>query len=190
MTQPTHLSIEKWPAFPQCDGMKRILVLTLLACALALAGCKQAPDAAPVASAPTMPTHAQPKLRTIKLWIGAQEMVTEIAVTAEQEQTGMMFRTNMAENEGMIFAFVRPMRASFWMKNTVLPLSAAYIAPGGAILEIHDLQPLDTNAVVAASDNIQYVLETPQGWFKRNNVNVNTVITTENGPLHKVFFGR
>jgi uncharacterized membrane protein (UPF0127 family) len=107
-----------------------------------------------------------------------------------QEQTGMMFRTNMAENEGMLFVFPQPVQASFWMKNTILPLSAAYISPDGTILEIHDLQPQDTNSVIAETDNVQFVLETRQGWFKRNNIGAGTVISTERGPLHKVFLER
>src|ERR1700730_8588915 len=146
--------------------MKRFGILIFVIGAIALAGgCK--PSATPVATAPSepgIPTPAQAKLPTIKLWIGAQEMITEMALTPLQEQTGMMFRTNMAENEGMIFPFPQPIRASFWMKNTVLPLSAAYIAPDGTILEIHDLHPLDTNAVVAATENVEFVLETRQGW--------------------------
>jgi uncharacterized membrane protein (UPF0127 family) len=165
--------------------LKRFFVFVLLVAAFA--GCK---PSAPTVAQPWMPTQAQGKLQTIKLWIGAQEMVTEMALTPEQEQTGMMFRTNMAENEGMIFVFPEPQRVSFWMKNTLVPLSAAYISPNGTILEIHDLKPQDTNSVMASSENILYVLETPQGWFKRNNIGVNTVVTTERGPLHKVFFAR
>ena len=144
------------------------------------------------ASAPagnSIPTKAQPKLPTIKLWIGSEQMISEMATTQLQEQTGMMFRTNMAENEGMIFVFPEPQRASFWMKNTILPLSAAYIDPDGQILEIHDLQPHNTNSVTAATDNIQYVLETPQGWFKRHNIREGTVVATEKGTLKKTFFG-
>ena len=101
----------------------------------------------------------------------------------------MMFRTNMAEGEGMVFVFPMPQRADFWMKNTILPLSAAYIDPDGQILEIHDLQPQDTNSVTAATGNIQYVLETRQGWFKRHNIREGTVIATERGTLRKTFFG-
>ena len=100
----------------------------------------------------------------------------------------MMFRTNMAESEGMIFVLPMPQRAGFWMMNTILPLSAAYIDPDGQILEIHDLQPHDTNSVNAATDNIQYVLETPQGWFKRHNIREGTVIASEKGTLRKTFF--
>jgi len=135
-----------------------------------------------------IPTKAQPRLATIKLWIGPEQMSTEMAVTEMQERTGMMFRTNMAESEGMIFVFPMPQRADFWMMNTILPLSAAYIDPDGQILEIHDLQPHDTNSVNAATDNIQYVLETPQGWFKRHNIREGTVIASEKGTLRKTFF--
>ena len=56
---------------------------------------------------------------------------------------GLMFRDRLAPNAGMLFVMPKPERASFWMKNTTLPLSIAYINPAGVILEIHDLQPLD-----------------------------------------------
>jgi len=170
--------------------MKRVcLAAFLIAGGVPFAGCSKPPPSAPALPAmPAIPIAAQPKLATIKLWIGPEEMTTEMALTELQEQAGMMFRTNMAENEGMIFVFPEPLRASFWMKNTVLPLSAAYIGPDGTILEIHDLQPQDTNAVLAATDNVQFVLETRQGWFKRHNIKEGVAINTENGPLHKVFF--
>ena len=115
-------------------------------------------------------------------------MIAEMALTGIQQQTGMMFRTNIAENEGMIFVFPYPHQASFWMKNTSVPLSAAYIDSEGVIQEIHDLQPHDTNAVKAASANIQYVLETSQGWFQRNKIKPGTLIRTDKGTLNKRFF--
>src|SRR2546430_101714 len=102
-----------------------------------------------------LPTQAQPKLQTIKLWLGPEELTTELALTLTQQTTGMMFRTNMAENEGMLFVFSGPHRASFWMMNTYVPLSAAYINPEGVVLEIHNLEPLNTNSVEAASDDVQ-----------------------------------
>ena len=74
------------------------------------------------------------------------------------------------------------------MRNTVIPLSAAYIDPEGTILELHDLKPLEETPVEAGSDNIQFVLETPQGWFKKNNIGVGTVIRTERGSLQETFF--
>lgn len=141
-----------------------------------------------IETAPPIPTAAQPKLPTVKLWIGAEEMSAEMALNGIQQQTGMMFRTNIAENEGMIFVFPYPHRASFWMKNTLVPLSAAYIDSEGVIQEIHKLEPHNTNAVRAASENIQYVLETSQGWFQRHNIGPGTLVRTDKGNLRKTFF--
>lgn len=73
------------------------------------------------------------------------------------------------------------------MKNTSVPLSVAYIDPRGVILEIHDLQPHNTNSVVAASDNVQYALETSQGWFERHKIQPGTLIRTEAGSLQQTF---
>lgn len=102
-------------------------------------------------------------------------------------QTGMMFRTNIEEKEGMLFVFPQPHRASFWMMNTMVPLSAAYIDSEGIIQEIHDLTPGDTNSVTAGSENIQYVLETKQGWFKRHNIGVGSAVVSEHGSFSKIF---
>ena len=124
----------------------------------------------------------------MKLWLGAEEMVAELALTSQQQQTGMMFRTDLAENAGMLFVFPVPHRASFWMKNCPLPLSAAYIDAEGVILEIHHLQAHNTNSVVASSDRVQFVLETSQGWFERHQVTTGMVVRTEHGSLVKTFF--
>ena len=160
--------------------------------AILAAGCNKpaavSPSPTNVVTTPSLPTAAQPKLPTIKLWIGAEEMIAEMALNGIQQQTGMMFRTNMAENEGMIFVFPYPHQASFWMKNTSLPLSAAYISPEGMILEIHDLEPHNTNSVKATAENVQYVLETSQGWFERKNIKPGSLVRTERGSLRKTFF--
>ncbi len=115
-------------------------------------------------------------------------MIAELALTPQQVRTGMMFRTSLAENAGMLFVFPIAHRASFWMKNCPLPLSAAYIDPEGVILEIHDLQPHNTNSVEAASERVQFVLETNQGWFGRHHVMPGTVVRTERGTLLETFF--
>ena len=167
------------------------LLLAIAVCGGCAGGCKKAttPPAGPVGG-PSLQTAAQPRLQTMKLWLGAEEMVAELALTGEQTQTGMMFRTNLAENTGMLFVFPAPYRASFWMKNCPLPLSAAYIDAEGVILEIHDLQPHNTNSVVASSEQVQFVLEVNQGWFGRHNVTTGMVVRTERGPLRETFFGK
>jgi hypothetical protein len=175
--------------------MNRLRILTLLLAVVVCGGCaggcnKPASPATTTPADPSLPTAAQPKLQTMKLWLGAEEMIAELALTGEQMQTGMMFRTNLAENAGMLFVLPMPQRASFWMKNCPLPLSAAYIDPDGVILEIHDLQPHNTNSVVGASDRVQFVLETNQGWFRRHNVAAGTVVRTEQGTLMDLYFGK
>lgn len=147
----------------------------------------EAPKAPVAPIKQTGPTNAQEKLPTIKLFISDKVMTTEMALTGLQMQTGMMYRTNMDENAGMLFVFPYPHQASFWMKNTLIPLSAAYIDQEGIIQEIHDLQAQNTNAVVAAKANIQYVLETPLGWFRSNNVSTGALIRTESGSLKESF---
>jgi hypothetical protein len=134
--------------------------------------------------------HAQPKLRTLKLWLGPHELIAELALNEVEVATGMMFRTNMLENEAMLFVFAVPHGAAFYMKNTLVPLSVAYLDRQGTILEVHDLKPLDETPVEAQSDDIQYVLETPQGWFERHKVGTGTVVHTELGSLPEKFFRR
>ncbi len=137
-------------------------------------------------------TRAQPKLPTIKVWVGAEELVAEIARTPVQIATGMMFRTNMAENEAMLFVFppaqIGP--KSFYMRNCTVPLSAAYIEPNGTIAEIIALNPGDEIGVKSKSANLQFVLEVPQGWFARHNIHPGMVIRTERGSLQETFFAR
>jgi uncharacterized protein len=171
----------------------RILTLGLAAALLGgcVPGCKPADaPATGLQEGPALPTAAQPKLPTMKLWLGPEELSVELALNNQQQQAGMMFRTNLAENAGMLFVFPFPHQASFWMKNCPLPLSAAYIDPEGVILELHDLQPHNTNSVVATSERVQYVLETNQGWFGRHHVTPGMVVRTEAGTLAETFFRR
>jgi uncharacterized membrane protein (UPF0127 family) len=168
---------------------------SLLTGLVILTGCGKPPAGASPASvntnspSPAVPgeiTEAQPKLRTMKLWLGPEQIEAEVAITMQQIRTGMMFRTNMAETESMLFV-MRPHRAGFWMKNCTVPLSVAYINPEGIIREIHDLQPHNTNSVVAAFDDIQFALETPQGWFQRHQIREGMTVRTERGALLDTF---
>ena len=155
------------------------------------AGCKKPGDVAPALSIDDrLPKQAQPKLRTMKIYLGAETLDAELALTPEQESTGMMFRTNLLETDAMLFVLPVQQRTQFWMKNCPESLSAAYIGPDGVIEEIHHLEKQDTNSVVAAVDNIQYVLEVKDGWFARHNINTGTVIRTDRGSLSETFFSK
>src|SRR5271170_6463479 len=90
------------------------------------------------------PNGGQPQsLPTVTLHIGKAEMTAEVASTPEQQEIGLMYRTKLGDNNGMIFLLGTINRAVFWMKNTLIPLSVAYIDKDGVILEIHDMQPAD-----------------------------------------------
>ena len=124
----------------------------------------------------------------MKLWLGPKEVTAELALSLVEIQTGMMFRKEMGENEGMLFVFPRPHRTAFYMKNTYVPLTCAYIDAEGAIAELHDLEPLNQTPVEARTDNVQYVLEMKRGWFEKNKIGVGTVLRTEHGSLPDTFF--
>jgi uncharacterized protein len=92
----------------------RFLALALLVCALN--GCDKPPEPpAQVVGDPTEPTHAQSTLPTMRIYVATQELVAELALSYEQQRIGMMFRTNLSENAGMIFPLAVTQRASFWM---------------------------------------------------------------------------
>ena len=131
--------------------------------------------------------NPQPKLPTIKLWVGTNQISAEIASTVDQIRTGMMFRTNMAEMEGMLFVFPMPQQLAFYMRNTLLPLSCAYIDSEGTIVETYPMEPLNETPIPSRSNQIQYVLEMRQGWFERHNINPGMVLSTEHGPLSQTF---
>ena len=170
--------------------MKLTGFIALFLAATLLAGCKKSggTTATPPSLDDLLPKQAQLRLPTMKIYLVTETLDAELALTEQQERTGMMFRTNIQETDAMLFVLPVPQRASFWMKNCPESLSAAYIGPDGVIEEIHHLEKNDTNSVIAASDNVQYVLETKDGWFARHNIGTGTVLRTEKGSLPETFF--
>ena len=179
--------------------MKQNRFLTLLLLGLVvIAGCGRPTSPPPSSTGATTPAidpihghllQAQPKLPTIKVRVGDQELTAEMARKNVEIATGMMFRTNMPENEAMLFVFPNAAPRSFYMRNCIVPLSAAYINPQGEILQIINMEPHNEMGINSSSDDVQFVLEVPQGWFERHKVGVGTVIQTERGSLHDTFFG-
>jgi uncharacterized membrane protein (UPF0127 family) len=93
----------------------------------------------------------------------------ELALSAEEQAQGLMYRESLDDGQGMLFVFDRDKPASFWMKNTFVPLSIAYINSDGTILEIHDMRPEDLS-LVRSSRSVRYALEVPRGWFDRAGI--------------------
>ena len=137
---------------------------------------------------PWEPTEVQPKLPTLKMFVGTVELEVEQALTERQIQTGMMFRKTMTDKEGMLFVHGNAQGRGYWMNNVSVALSIAYLDPSGRIVEIHDMQPFNTNSVYSVSQNIQYALEVPQGWFKRKGVVPGAMVMTGKGTLPKTYF--
>ena len=103
------------------------------------------------------------------------EVQVEIADERAEQQRGLMERTELAENAGMLFVFERDEPRSFWMRNTLIPLSIAYIASDGRIVDIQDMQPLDDTSHPSAAP-AQYALEVNQGFFAERGIGVGDVV--------------
>jgi len=101
--------------------------------------------------------------------VAGVQLKVEIADTPEERNQGLMFRKSLGDDEGMIFVFEKESKVSFWMKNTEIPLSIAFIAADGAIRQIEDMEPRSL-ASVPSYRNVLYALEVNQGWFEENGV--------------------
>jgi len=119
---------------------------------------------------------AQLSLPRIKLSAGIYQVDVQVAQTAQQREIGLMFRTEMPQQEGMLFVFEWPSGLCFWMKNTVLPLTAAFIADDGTIVNLADMKPQTTDSHCAARP-VRYVLEMNQGWFAKRGMKAGSRIT-------------
>ena len=115
-------------------------------------------------------------LRAAELKISNVPLTAEIADTPQASENGLMFRDSLPEDRGMLFIFEQPEKASFWMKNTKIPLSIAYIDSACKILEIKSMNPLDETLVVSNSDQVTYALEVNQGWFARRGISSGAMI--------------
>ena len=109
------------------------------------------------------------RLPAITLQAGMHNIRAEVARSEDERQTGLMFRREMAAHEGMLFIFDEREPRCFWMKNTPLPLSIAFIADDGTIVDLLDMQPqsLDNHC---SSKPVRYALEMNQGWFARRAI--------------------
>ena len=118
----------------------------------------------------------QPKLPTVTLTMAGKSLKTEIANTPNQRYMGLSFRQSLAENEAMLFVYQSEEDLIFTMRNTLLPLSIAFISEDFIIQEIQHM-PVGPNQYFPAKAAAKFALEVNQGWFKRNNVPVGTQIS-------------
>lgn len=147
------------PALPAAWALRRIapgLRAALLWAGTLLAGVAAAQGAA-----------EQPqRLQAITLTAGMHNIRAEVAITPEQRQKGLMHRRDLATHEGMLFVFDEPAPQCFWMKNTPTPLTIAFLADDGSIVNLADMKPFDEASHCSARP-VRFVLEMNQGWFAK-----------------------
>lgn len=122
----------------------------------------------------SMPPGALGPLRTIEMEINGVPVAIEVAITPAEQAQGLMYRESMDENRGMLFVYEEPRYMSFWMKNTRIPLSIAFIRDDGVIGNIEDMEPQRGSIVPSGRYTSKYrslyALEMNRGWFERNGV--------------------
>jgi uncharacterized membrane protein (UPF0127 family) len=111
----------------------------------------------------------QTNLSRTTLAVGIYQIDTQLALTPEQRQTGLMYRRDMPQQEGMLFVFEQPGTQCFWMKNTLLPLTAAFVDDHGVIVNLADMKPQTTDSHCSAKP-VRYVLEMNVGWFAKKGI--------------------
>lgn len=115
----------------------------------------------------------QMNLPVVQLQAGMHNIRAQVAATPDQRATGLMHRREMAQNEGMLFVFEQPSPQCFWMKNTLLPLSIAFLADDGTVVNTDEMKPqtLDSHC---STKPVRYVLEMNEGWFAKRGVKAGT----------------
>jgi hypothetical protein len=124
----------------------------------------------------------QPRLETVQLTAGMHVIRAELAVTPTQQATGMMFRREMGANEGMLFVNADSGVRCFWMRNTLIPLTIAFIAEDGTIVNLADMQPQSDQSHCSAGP-VRYALEMRQGWFAQRGLKAG--LRLRGGPFAK-----
>ena len=124
-------------------------------------------------TAPALHTQAQGAPQTTlprtSITAGMYLIDAQVAMTPREREIGLMFRKEMPVQEGMLFVFEQPATQCFWMKNTILPLTAAFVADDGTIVNLADMKPMTEDSHCSAKP-VRYVLEMNVGWFDKRGI--------------------
>ena len=121
----------------------------------------------------------QTQLQRTTLNAGMHLIQVQLAQDFEQRQIGLMWRKEMPQNEGMLFVFDQPAVQCFWMRNTLLPLTAAFVSDDGSIVNLADMKPMNDDSHCSKKP-VRFVLEMNQGWFAKRNIQAGFKLS---GPL-------
>lgn len=125
-----------------------------------------------------MPAMAQPKVifKQAKLKIGSLQIKVELAETDEQKERGLMYRTKLNPNTGMLFIFEDEQVRNFWMKNTFLDLSIGYFDKNKKLIDVHEMvgvrSVMETPKSYESTGPAKYALEMPKAWFSKNKIKI------------------
>ncbi|OWQ91544.1 hypothetical protein CDN99_10405 [Roseateles aquatilis] len=127
-------------------------------------------------------TIPQTGLPVVEIGAGMHLIHAEVARTDEQRAIGLMARKDMPQNAGMVFIFEQPAEQCFWMRNTLIPLSVAFVADDGTIVNLDEMQPL-SDVSHCSKKPVRYVLEMNKGWFDKRGIKAGTKL--RGGPWPK-----
>jgi len=122
---------------------------------------------------------SQPQIWTIYFTNLKKEKVAlyvEVAHTESEKRKGLMFRESLPKNMGMIFLYDKPSYLNFWMRNTFIPLSIAFVDESRVISEIYNMRPLD-ETFIRSTEKVVYAIEANNGWFRKNLIYHGSSIT-------------
>jgi uncharacterized membrane protein (UPF0127 family) len=120
-------------------------------------------------AAGTFAATALEKFQSTGIKVGSHALKVELAVSEPQRMQGLMFREKLGANDGMLFVFDTPEYQSMWMKNTLIPLSVAFLAPDGTILNVEDMEPQTLDPHQSQGPAL-YAIETNKGWFAQHGL--------------------
>ena len=132
--------------------------------------------AAAVLAAASLCAFADITFKSARIKVGPHPLKVEVAASEPERSQGLMFREKLGNNDGMLFIFDEPAYHSMWMKNTLIPLSVAFVDGEGRILNILDMEPrtLDTHS---AAGPARYAIETNKGWFAGKKIKAGDKVT-------------
>ena len=146
------------------DGWARRAAVIAALCVAAVASAQDGPQ----------------KLAQVRLNAGIHNINAELASTPQQREIGLMFRNAMPANDGMLFVFEQPGQQCFWMRNTLIPLSVAFIEDDGTVVNIDDMKPQTLDSHCSAKP-VRFVLEMNEGWFAKRGIKAGSRL--RGGPL-------
>lgn len=115
-------------------------------------------------------SYPQDKLKTAVIKFGNIDMTVEIAASPRAREKGLMHRKTLPEGSGMLFVYPKGVNVALWMKNTYIPLSAAFIREDGRIAQIVRMERINSTKIYKSKEKVKYALEVPLRWFEKNGI--------------------